>query len=162
MQAIVAADKQWGIGRNGSLLVRIPADMKRFREMTTGKVVILGRKTLQTFPQGRPLPDRDNIILSRNPSFQVKGAAVVHDLAQMQQLIADVPPEDVFCIGGAQIYELLLAQCDVCHVTRLERSYHADAFFPDLDAAPDWELVEESEEQTYFDTAYTFCTYRKR
>ena len=162
MQAIVAADKNWGIGRDGTLLVRIPADMKRFREMTTGKVVVLGRKTLQTFPQGRPLPERDNIILSRNPSFPVKGAAVVHDPEELQKLIADVEPADVFCIGGAQIYELLLPQCDVCHVTRLERSYHADAFFPDLDADPAWELVEESEEQTYFDTAYTFCTYRRK
>ncbi|MBR0091032.1 MAG: dihydrofolate reductase [Lachnospiraceae bacterium] len=162
MQAIVAADANWGIGRDGTLLVRIPADMKRFREMTTGKVVVLGRKTLQTFPQGRPLPDRDNIILSRNPDFRVKGAAVVHDLSELQKLLADVPQDDVFCIGGAQIYELLLPQCDVCHVTRLERSYHADAFFPDLDRDPAWELAEESEEQTCFDTVYTFCTYRRK
>ena len=161
MQAIVAADANWGIGRNGTLLVRIPADMKRFRQMTTGKVVVLGRKTLQTFPQGAPLADRDNIILSRNPSFRVKGAAVVRDAEELSRLISDVAPEDVFCIGGGQIYELLLPQCDVCHVTRLERGYDADAYFPNLEADPAWELAEESDEQTYFDTAYTYQTWKR-
>ena len=159
MTAIVAADTNWGIGRAGALLTRIPADMQRFREVTMGKVVILGRKTLQTFPQGRPLDGRENIIMSRNPSFRVRDAQVVRSEEELFKVLSFYPPEDVYVIGGGQIYLQLLKYCDTCLVTRLERSFDADTFFPDLDALDAWEKTEESDEQTYFDTPYTFCTY---
>ncbi len=159
MTAIVAADKHWGIGRNGALLTRIPADMQRFRELTYGKVVILGRKTLQTFPQGRPLDGRENIIMSRNTSFRVKGAQVVRSEEELFKVLSFYPEEDVYVIGGGQIYLQLLKYCTTCLVTRLDRVFDADAYFPDLDALDAWSLVEESDEQTYFDTPYTFCTY---
>ena len=164
MKAIVAVDRNWGIGRNGALLVRIPADMKRFRALTEGKTVVLGRKTLATFPQGAPLAQRTNIVLSRNPSYAVKGAHVVHDVKALQELLERlyVRDDDVFVIGGEQIYRLFLPQCDECLVTRIDRVYDADAFFPDLDTGPDWELADESEEQTCFDVIYTFRTYRRK
>ena len=86
MRAILNADRNWGIGFQNRLLVHIPSDMRFFREHTTGNVVVMGRKTLESLPGGRPLADRDNIILSRDPSFSVKGAAVVHSVEELQQL----------------------------------------------------------------------------
>ena len=164
MKAIVAVDRNWAIGRNGSLLVRIPADMKRFRALTTGKTVILGRKTLETFPQGRPLENRTNIIFSRNPAFSVPGAQVVADEQALQALLTrqNTADDDVFVIGGEQIYRLLLPLCDECLVTYIDRVYDADAYFPDLEKDPAWEMTEESEEQVCFDVIYTFRTYRRR
>ena len=96
MNLIAAVDKNWAIGRKGRLLVSIPNDQKHFREETIGKVVVLGRKTLETFPQGMPLAGRTNIILSRNPSFQVKGAQVVHSLEELKQALAPFPSRDVY------------------------------------------------------------------
>ena len=164
MKAIVAVDKNWAIGRAGALLVRIPADMKRFRALTEGKTVVLGRKTLQTFPQGKPLEMRRNIVFSRNLSCNVNGAHVVHDEAGLFALLKNLYTDDneVFVIGGEQIYRLLLPHCDECFVTFIDRAYDADAFFPDLDTDPDWELADESEEQTCFDVIYTFRTYRRK
>ena len=164
MKAIVAVDKNWAIGRNGALLTRIPADMKRFRALTIGRTVVLGRKTLATFPQGRPLEMRENIVFSRNPAFTVKDAQVVHDEQELLRFLekSGTSPDDVFVIGGEQIYRLLLPHCDECLVTFIDRTYDADAFFPDLDADDAWEMTEESEEQTCFDVIYTFRTYRRR
>ena len=143
MRAIVNADKNWGIGCENKLLVHIPSDMRFFRDHTTNNVVVMGRKTLESLPGGRPLADRDNIILSRDPGLRVKGAAVVHDVEELQALLSDI-------------------HTDTVYVTRVDYAYKADAFFPDLDADPEWELAEESEEQTCFDIEFTFCTYRKR
>ena len=162
MVAIVAVDSNWGIGRQGKLLVSIPADMKRFREMTTGKVVVLGRKTLETFPQGRPLPNRTNIILSRKQDYEVKDAVIVHDLDELQAEIQKYDSADVCIIGGEQIYRMMLPYCDVCEVTHLDRAYESDAHFPNLDEDPEWELTDESEEQSCFDTTYTFRKYVRK
>lgn len=162
MNLIVAADRHWGIGRRGQLLVRIPNDHKLFREETYGKVVVFGRKTLQTFPQGMPLPGRKNIVLSRNPDFQVKGAAQVHSLEELLLELKNYPSEDVYCIGGESVYRLLLPYCDTAHVTRIDHVYEADAHFPDLDQDPEWKVTRESDEQTYFDIAYSFCKYERK
>lgn len=164
MKAIVAVDRKWAIGRAGQLLVRIPADMKRFRALTVGKTVVLGRKTLATFPQGRPLEMRENIVFSRNPSFSAGDALVVNDEQGLLSLMEErhIDSDDVYVIGGEQIYRLLLPHCDTCLVTFIDRAYDADAFFPDLESDPDWEMTEESEEQTCFDVVYTFRTYRRR
>ena len=161
MRAIVNADKNWGIGFRNQLLVHIPSDMRFFREKTTGNAVVMGRKTLESLPGGRPLADRDNIILSRDPALKVKGAAVVHSVDELLQLLADMDTDRVYVIGGAEIYRLLLPYCDTAFVTRVNYAYQADAYFPDLDAMPDWELTEESEEQTCHDMEFTFRTYRK-
>ena len=162
MRAIVNADKNWGIGFRNQLLVHIPSDMRFFREKTTGNVVVMGRKTLESLPQGRPLADRDNIILSRDPSLKVKGAAVVHSVEELLQLLADVDTDRVYVIGGEEIYRLLLPYCDTAYVTRVDYVYQADAFFPDLDRMPEWELAEESEEQTCHNMEFTFRTYVRK
>ena len=105
MNAIVAVDNNWAIGCKNSLLVRIPADHKNFRQETTGKVVVLGRKTLETFPQGMPLPNRTNIILSTNPNYQVKDAVVVHDKEELDAELKKYPTEDVYIIGASRLPE---------------------------------------------------------
>ena len=161
MKAIVNADKNWGIGFQNRLLVHIPSDMRFFREKTTGNVVVMGRKTLESLPGGRPLADRDNIVVSRDPALKVKGAAVVHSVEELQQQLADMDTDRVYVIGGAEMYRLLLPYCDTVYVTSVDYAYQADAYFPDLDAMPEWELVEESEEQTCHDMEFTFRTYKR-
>ena len=161
MKAILAADKNWGIGYGNKLLISIPADMRFFRETTTGHVVVMGRKTLESMPGGKPLKDRVNIVLTRDPSYQVKGAEVVHGPEELMHVLGAYDTEEVYVIGGEQIYRLLLPYCDTVYVTKIDYAYQADAWFPDLDADPGWVIAEESEEQTYFDIEYTFRTYKK-
>lgn len=162
MNIIVAVDNNWAIGNRGELLVRIPNDHKHFREETTGKVVVLGRKTLQTFPQGLPLKNRTNIILSRDKNFSVKDAVTVHSVEELLEELKQYPAEEVYVIGGESVYRELLPYCDVTHVTKIDKSYEADSWFPDLDKDPEWEITADSEEQTYFDIAYTFLKYERK
>ena len=126
MKAILSADRKWGLGYQGRLLVSIPSDLRFFRETTMGHVVVMGRKTLATLPAGQPLKGRTNIILSRDPECQ------------------------------------LLPYCDTAYVTRIDMTYQADTFFEDLDESPDWEMVEEGDEQTCFDIEFYFTEYRRK
>ena len=162
MNLIVNVDKNWAIGYGGKLLVSIPEYMKFFRSETTGKVVVLGRKTLATFPGGQPLKNRTNIILTRNPEFTAKGAVVCHSVEETLEELKKYPSEDVYIIGGDTIYRQFLPYCDTAHVTRMEHAYDADAWFPNLDEDPEWELTGQSEEKTYFDLEFTFCRYERK
>lgn len=162
MNLIVAVDENWAIGKNNQLLVRIPADQKFFREMTTGKVVVMGRKTLESFPNGQPLKNRTNIVLTRNKDYAVKDVIVVHSLDELHEELKKYDSEDVFVIGGEKIYEQLLDECDVAHITKIDFAYDADAYIPNLDKNPDWEITGDSEEQTYFDLEYYFYRYEKK
>lgn len=162
MNLVVAVDKKWAIGNRGNLLVSIPNDQKMFRELTTGKVVVLGRKTLSTFPQGLPLPNRTNIILSKDETFKVKGALVVHSIDELMEVLKQYKSEDVYVIGGDSIYKQLLPYCDTAHVTAIDHTYAADAYFPNLDEDPEWERTADSDELTYFDIAYYFVRYERK
>ena len=162
MNLIVAVDENWAIGYKNELLIRIPADMKMFRQETTGKVVVLGRKTLETFPGGQPLKNRTNIILSTNKDYKVKDATVVHSIDELLEELKNYADEDIYIIGGETIYRQLLPYCNVAHITKIDRSYEADAFFPNLDEDPDWEVTAESDEQSYFDTIYSFVKYERK
>ncbi|MCI6631320.1 MAG: dihydrofolate reductase [Lachnospiraceae bacterium] len=162
MNLIVAVDSNWAIGNKNQLLVRIPADHKYFREITTGKVVVLGRKTLETFPQGMPLKNRTNIILSTNPDYHVKDAIVVHSLEELFEELKQYDTKDVYIIGGSSVYRELLPYCDVAHVTKIDRAYEADSYFPNLDQMEEWQITADSEEQTYFDLEYRFLKYEKK
>lgn len=158
MRAIVCADKDWGIGKDGELLVRISSDLKRFKEITMGCPVVLGRKTLATFPKGKPLPGRENLILSRNPDFEVDGATVCETL---EQVLERVTP-DAFVIGGGDVYRQFMPYCKEIYVTRLETAEFADTWFDNLDADPEWERVERDgpqEEQGY---TFWYDLYRRR
>ena len=162
MNLIVNVDSNWAIGYRGKLLVSIPEDMKFFRSETTGKVVVLGRKTLDTLPGGQPLKNRTNIILTRNPNYQVKGAIICHSVEEVLEELKKYNSEDVYIIGGDSIYKEFLPYCDVAHVTRTDHVYDADAWFPNLDEDPAWVLTGESEEKTYFDLEFRFCRYERR
>lgn len=161
MQAIVAVDSNWAIGKNNQLLVRIPMDQKFFRETTTGKVVVMGRKTLESFPNGLPLKNRTNIVLTRNKDYKVKDAIIVHDMDELHEELKKYNSDDIFVIGGEKIYEQLIDECDIAHVTKIDYFYDADAYFPNLDENPDWEITGDSEEQTYFDLEFYFYRYEK-
>ena len=161
MKIIVAADKNWGIGKDNKLLVSIPADMKMFRQETTGKVVVMGRKTLESFPNGLPLKNRTNIVLTGNKNYKVNGAIIVHTVEELLEEIKKYPSDEVYCIGGDSVYKQLLPYCDTAHVTKIDFAYEADSHFPNLDEMPEWKITAESEEQTYFDLEYTFVKYER-
>ena len=162
MNLIVAVDNNWAIGNKNQLLISIPNDQKHFREETTGKVVVLGRKTLATFPQGLPLKNRTNIILSKDKNFKVKDALVVHSVEELLEQLKQYDSEDVYIIGGESIYRQMLPYCDMAHVTKIDYSYEADTYFPNLDADGDWVITADSDEQTYFDIAYEFLRYERK
>lgn len=162
MNIIVAVDEKWGIGYKNELLVRIPADQRFFRETTTGNVVIMGRKTLESFPGGQPLKNRTNIVITSKEDYQVKDAIVVHSVEEALEQVKDVPGENIYVIGGASIYEQMLSLCDTAHVTKINYTYQADTYFPNLDEMPEWQITGESEEQTYYDIEYTFVKYEKK
>lgn len=162
MNLIVAVDSNWAIGNKNELLIRIPNDHKHFREETTGKVVVLGRKTLETFPQGLPLKNRTNIILSANPDYQVKDAIVVHSVEELLEELKNYRDEDIYVIGGDSVYKQLLPYCNIAHVTRIDHAYEADAYFPNLDEDEAWEITADSDEQTYFDIPYQFVKYERK
>ena len=168
MNAIVAVDRNWAIGNKGNLLVSIPADHRMFRQRTLDKVIIYGRKTLETFPLGQPLDRRQNIILSTNPGYSVKNAFVVHSTGELTEYLVEgmrdgsFTEDDIYVIGGESVYRQLLPLCSRVYVTKIDYAYEADAYYPDLDADPEWEVSEESEEQTYFDIPYTFTVYTRK
>jgi dihydrofolate reductase len=162
MNLIAAVDKNWAIGFNKQLLVRIPNDHKIFREETTGKVVVLGRKTLETFPNGLPLKERTNIILSTNKNYMVKDATVVNSIEQLLDELKQYKSEDVYIIGGESIYREMLPYCDVAHITKIDHVYDADAYFPNLDDNNEWAITAESDEQTYFNLEYEFVKYERK
>ena len=158
---ILSADSNWAIGLNNKLLVSIPADMKFFRQTTTGNVVVMGRKTLESFPGGLPLKNRINIVLTRNENYKVKDAIIVHSIEELMEELKKYPAEDVYCIGGDTIYKQLLPYCDAAQVTKIDFAYIADSYFPNLDEDPQWHVAAESEEQTYFDLEYKFVRYER-
>ena len=162
MNLIVAADKNWAIGHENKLLVSIPADMKFFREMTTGKVVVMGRKTLESFPGGLPLKNRINVVLTKNKDYHVKDAVVVHSVEEALEELEKYDTKDVYVIGGDTVYRQMLPYCDTAHVTKIDHAYEADTYFPNLDEDKEWELTADSEEQTYFDLEYRFLLYKRK
>ena len=157
MNLIAAVDQNWAIGKDGDQLCYIPADLKRFQALTTGHAVILGRKTLTTFTGGRPLKNRRNLILSRNAAFAPEGAEV---FSGMEDLLKAAPP-DAFVIGGESVYKALLPYCDKAYITKIDRAWPADAFFPDLDADPAWQVTEEGEPLEHEGLAFRYVTYER-
>ena len=161
MNLIAAVDSNWAIGNKNQLLVRIPADQKFFRETTTGKVVVMGRKTLESFPNGMPLKNRTNIVLTHDKNYNVKDAIILHSIEELREELKKYPSEDIYIIGGETIYRQLLDECDVAHITKIDFAYQADAYFPNLDEMPEWKITADSEEQTYFDLEYYFYKYER-
>lgn len=155
MKIIAAADANWAIGYRGDLLVRIPEDLKFFRDMTLGKTVIMGRKTLDSLPGGRPLPGRKNVVLTRDLGYQKENVIVIHNLTEVFQF-----PE-AFVIGGASIYQQLLPYCDTAYITKICKAFPADVYFPNLKKDKNWILAKISEKKRYQDLEYQFQVWER-
>ncbi len=164
MKLIAAVDHTWGIGKDGDLLVSLPEDQRgTFKVYTYGGTVVYGRKTLATFPKGKLLPGRKNIVLSRNPDLQIEGAIVLRDTYEVIQYEKDHPEEKIWIIGGAEVYRTFLPYCDEAVITHIDHSFAADAFFPNLDELPEWIKIEESgtvHSEKGFD--FTVAKYRQQ
>ena len=169
MKLIVAVDKEWGIGNKGDLLARIRADLLNFRDLTSGKVVILGSNTLATFPGGKALKNRTNIVLHPSQDYKVENTTVVHSIDEFLEEVKKYNTDDVFVIGGASVYRQMLDYCDTAYVTKFDKSYEKDVYFPNLDEHESWELVNKGdmqvsdpEKDTEADLKFYFTEYRKK
>ena len=158
MELIVAVDQNWAIGNQGDQLVYIPEDLKHFKELTLGRTVIVGLRTVATFPGGRPLKGRDNWVLCHDSTLAPEGARIFSNLDSL--LAAD--PKDAVVIGGASVYKALLPYCDTAHITKIDASYPADTWFPNLDEDKAWEVAEVSEPLTHEDLTFRYVTYRRK
>ena len=158
MDLIVAVYDDWGIGKNGTQPVALSADRKFFRETTRGAAVIAGRKTVADFPGGKPLPGRQNIVLSRNLS-EMPGFTLCAGIEEALSLAAQA--ENAFVIGGGSIYRQLLPYCSRAYVTKVHACPESDTFFPDLDADPSWRLTRILQAGEENGIAYEMCLYEK-
>lgn len=162
MNCIAVVDGHWGIGRDNTLLFSIPGDMARFRELTTGGVVIMGRKTLESLPRSEPLKNRINVVFTRDESMQVPGAVICRSLPDLAETLKMHEPHNVFVIGGEAIYRLLLDYCEFAYITKVDANGHADRFFPDLDKEIAWVVDEQSEPASHNGLHYHFLRYHNR
>lgn len=160
MKLIVAVDREWGIGKANDLLFSIPEDMKFFRSTTMGKVIVIGRKTLQSFPGGNPLKNRVNVVLSS--ALDRDDVTVVNDIPSLMREIGRFPADDVFVCGGASVYKTLLPYCSEALVTKVDAVGGADTYFPNLDEAEGWVLTEEGEPIETNGYVIRFCKYANK
>ena len=162
MDLIVAADRKWGIGKNGGLLAHIPTDMKYFRDHTMGKTVVMGRKTLESMPGGKGLPGRTNYVLTSQRGFSAERCITVCSIDELRKELEKYDPDDVFLIGGATLYNSLYKECSRLYVTKIDADLDADTFIVNFDDDPDFEIESESGPVTENGLTYRFTVYRKK
>ena len=162
MNLIVCVDKNWGIGKDGKLLCHLKEDMKFFRDHTIGKVVVMGRSTLESLPKGEPLPDRTNIVLTHRSDFEKEGVKVVHDMEELLEELNNYDPDDVMIIGGASVYNEMMDMRDKLYVTKVDHEFFADTFIRDIDKNPGFKVVWTSEEMEDKGLKFRFWEYRRR
>ncbi len=159
LSLIAAIGKNNELGFDNKLLWNMPADMKHFRDTTSGHPVIMGRKTFESI--GQPLPNRRNIVITRDMNYKNEGSEVFHSLDESLELFVN-SDEEVFCIGGAEIYKLALSKADRLYITKIDADFEADTFFPEIDGN---DFSEESREHHTPDEKnkfpYTFLVYKK-
>ena len=158
MNLIVAVDKKWGIGKSNKILYNIKPDMEFFKEKTLNSTVIMGRKTLESLPKGKPLKDRTNIVLTENPLYVSEGVITVESVKEAIACAVFLS-KDVYVIGGSSIYQQFLPYCKTAYVTKIDDILEADAFCPNLDELKEWEIQEESKEYVYNNYSYKFVKY---
>lgn len=158
MNLIVAVDKNWAIGKDGNQPIYIQDDLKHFKELTLNQAIIVGRNTLSTFPGGRPLKGRRNLILSSTLKSSLAGVEI---FSTFDTLLA-IAPKNAFVVGGASIYAALLNQCDVAYVTKIDLTFQeADCFFPNLDTHPDWHIAEKGRELEENTIKFRYTIYKR-
>ncbi|MDD3393543.1 MAG: dihydrofolate reductase [Anaerotignum sp.] len=161
MNLIVAVDEKWGIGRDGDLLCRISTDMKRFRSITSGNVLVMGRKTLESFPNKKPLPNRENVVLTNNLEYEAEGVILCHSIEELPRILEGFGEKEVFVAGGGTVYQQLLPFCEKAYITKIKETFPADTHFPNLDMLPEWEIVEEDEREEN-GIKFSFVLYQKK
>ena len=162
MNLIAAADSKWGIGRDGGLLASIPTDMKYFRDHTMGRVVVMGRRTLESMPGKKGLPGRTNYVLTSDRDFTAERCVTVCSIDELREELSKYDPDDVFLIGGATLYNSLYRECDRLYVTKIDADLDADTFITDFDEDPDFEIESESDPVHENGLTYRFTVYRKK
>ncbi len=145
MKLIVAVDENWGIGKDGDLLEKISEDLKYFKQKTTGKTVIMGRVTFESLPNRKPLPNRKNIVLSKSKEITEEGITLCGSVEELLKEIESEESDNIFVMGGAKIYELLLPYCKKAYITKIYKKYEADRYFKNLDEDNRWKITEKSE-----------------
>lgn len=161
MNLIVAVDKNWAIGNNGQLLEHLKGDMINFKNKTTGNIIVVGRETVSTFPGGKPLINRTNIILTRNKAFNLDGGIIAHSTEELLEILKDYNTDDVFVVGGSSVYEQLLPYVKVAYITKFHKEHTADRYFPNLDLISEWTLKSSSEVFHENGVDYSFHTYKR-
>ena len=162
LSIIVAKAKNNIIGKDNKMLWKLPDDLKRFKEKTTGHTIIMGRKTFESLKEKSPLYGRKNIVLTTNKSYDAKGAVVCASVEEVLDAVKDYDDNDIYVIGGGEIYKEFLPYCDVAHITKIDYKYDADTYLENLDKNSEWHITANSEEKTYFDIVYEFVKYEKK
>lgn len=161
MNTIVVVDENWNIGRDGGLLIHLPGDLKYFRERTYGKTVVVGRKTLESFPGAKPLPGRKNIVLTKRKDYTPEGCQVCHSREELLKLVGQ-KTEEVFISGGEAVYRQFMDDCDTFYVTKIYDSFPADRSFPNLDGMEELEITWQSDIQEENEIKYRFFMYKRK
>lgn len=161
MKAILSADLNWGIGNKGKLLVKIPEDMKRFKEKTIGNVVVMGRKTFESLPDKKPLKDRINIVMSKKKDFEAEGILKADSINDVFHILHNFKDKDVFVIGGESVYKQFMDFYDEIFVTKIKKNFCADRFFINMDKIDGWKIENEQKCHIYRDILYSFINYKK-
>ncbi len=161
MDCIVAVDEKWGIGRENDMLCPISTDLKRFRAITSGHILVLGRKTLESFPNQKPLPNRIHIVLTQNRDYQAEGVTLCHSIADLPTVLKQYEGEKVFVVGGGSVYRQMLPFCQKAYVTKIYDTFPADTYFPNLDEEEGWVLVEKGQMQEEKGVRFSFDLYER-
>jgi dihydrofolate reductase len=162
MNLIIAVDKNWGIGKDGDLLCHLPRDLEYFKKMTLDKTVIMGRVTLESLPGSKGLPKRRNIVLTRDASYEAVNAEIVHSYEEIEEIVSGLPEDEVFVIGGAQIYKDMLPKCSTCYVTKIYKDFDADRHFENLDVSGEFDCEPVGELMEENGIEYRFYKYTRK
>ncbi len=161
MNLLLSIDRNWNIGYQGDLLLRIPEDMRYFKALTVENIVIMGRKTFESLPGSRPLSYRTNIVLSSTMDSQREDIVVVKSVEELFQQVEKYDSGKVFVIGGEAIFRQLLPYCDTAYITKIDHEFPADTSMPNLDQDPAWKMTKEYESRIYQGISYRFTVYNR-
>lgn len=161
MNMIAAVDSNWGIGRAGGLLAHIPTDMKYFRDHTLGKVVVMGRQTLESFPGKKGLPGRINYVLTSDPNYSAERCITVNSIQELRDKLSQYNPDDIWLIGGASLYNQFYRECGRLYITKMDADLGADTFIVNIDEDTDYEVISESDPVTENGITFRFLIYRR-
>ncbi len=160
MILIAAVNNNWGIGKGNDLLYHISEDMKFFRSKTKDNVIIIGRKTLESFPGGKPLKNRVNIVLTTDKNYKAEDTVICNSVYEVLEKTKDYPDKEIYLCGGEKVYREFLDYCDTALITKVFDDKDAEKFLANLDEAENWDLTDTSEIIEEDGLSFQFCTYK--